>query len=239
MDKKVKDVKKTNDGKIVRALFEERKRRKKEREKAKKLKISDIKHGEGAHVGHLLRHLKAKEVELTFCGVVVVLTIVLVSLYFVFSSVREPVSFNTIQVGNFDVTYIDRGDLLGNIVNLTSSDIMSKKDGMKSEVYKLEVVNNDKEANGFQIKFVNDVAMIREDKCSKKQIPLAYIYYQVDGGKVRKLDDTKRSPIVYQGVLGGEEKETIKIRFWVDKKLPKEYYSYHLHRKLTFKSVVA
>ena len=35
----------------------------------KKLKISDIKRSEGAHVGHLLAKVKAKEVELTFCCV--------------------------------------------------------------------------------------------------------------------------------------------------------------------------
>ena len=56
----------------------------------KKLKISDIKHGEGAHVGHLLARMKAREVELTVCCVVVSLAIVIVSLYFVFSAVRDP-----------------------------------------------------------------------------------------------------------------------------------------------------
>ncbi len=239
MDKKMKEVKKSNDGKIVRAIFEERKRRKREREKAKKLKISDIKRSEGAHVGHLLHHLKAREVEITFFGVVIVLSIVLICLYFVFSSVREPVNYNTIHVGKFDVTYQDRGNLLGNIVELTSSDAMSNKEGKKTSSYQIEIENNANSTQYYQIKFMRDVAMIEEDNCSDYQIPLSYVYYQVNDGKVMKLDDSKRSPVLYQGEVGAKEKETLEIRFWVDENLPSEFVNYHLHRKISFKSIVA
>ena len=87
-EKKEKRIKKAVSAK-VRSLQAEREKRKKQKLAKKKLKISDIKHGEGAQVSHLLNRIKAREVELTFCCVVIVLAIILISLYFVFSSTEK------------------------------------------------------------------------------------------------------------------------------------------------------
>ena len=103
-EKKVKNVKKATNGK-ARALLEERKKRAKKKKEVKKLKISDIKRGEGAEVSHLLARIKAREVELTFCCVAICLVVICVSLYFVFSAVRDPKDYNTMTVGDFSVSF--------------------------------------------------------------------------------------------------------------------------------------
>lgn len=222
----------------VRLLIAERKKRAKKRKEAKKLKISDIKHSEGAHVGHLLHRIKAKESQLTFICVFIVLSIILVSLYFVFSSVREPVRYNTIKVGKFEVTFDDRGENLGNIVDLTSTSPMSLEEGEKTQPYHVKIVNTSAEEQTFQIKLTKDVAMVREDKCSDIQLPMQYIRYQIDAYDPQSLDTTKRSPILYSDTLKAGEIRFLEVRLWVDESFENEYRDFHYHGKLSVKTTM-
>ena len=221
----------------VRLLIEERRKRAKKKKEAKKLKISDIKHGEGTHVGHLLHHIKAKEAQLTFICVFIVLFIILVSLYFVFSSVREPIYYNTIQVGKLEVTFSDRGEHLGNIVDLTPIRPMSLVEGEKTKSYQVKIVNTSAEEQSFQIKLMKDVAMVREDKCSDIQLPMQYIRYQIDAYDSQSLDATKRSPILYNDTVEAGEIRFVEVRLWVDAAVPNEYLDFHFHGKLSVKAM--
>lgn len=207
------------------------------KKKMNKLKISDIRHGEGAHVGHLLNHIKAKEVELTFLSVTICLIVILTSLYFVFSAVRKPKNYNTIQVGNFDVSYNDIGTNLGNIIDLTPVVPMSDEKGGLTKVYKVKIKNTSSNKQSFQIKLIKDVAMITQDDCSDKQVPNGYIHYQINDGDVQALDSVKRSPIVYESTFRANEEQVIEFRFWVIDTLPSEYQNFHYHAKLSVKSI--
>lgn len=233
---KEEKVKKATNAK-VRALIEERKKRAKKRKEAKKLKISDIKHSEGAHVGHLLHRIKAKEAQLTFVCVLIVLSIILVSLYFVFSSVREPIRYNTIKVGEFEVTFDDRGESLGNIVDLTPIRPMSLEEGEKTQSYQVKIVNTSAKAQSFQIKLMKDVAMVREDKCADIQLPMQYIRYQIDAYDPQILDTAERSPVLYSDTLNAGEIKFVEVRLWVDETVPNEYIDFHYHGKLAVKAM--
>lgn len=233
---KEKKIKKAVNAK-VRSLQAEREKRKKEKLAAKKLKISDIKHGEGAQVNHMLHRVKAKEKELTFICVTLVLVIILISLYFVFSSVQEPKNFNTIEVGKFSITYEDRGSTLGNIIDLTNTSPMSDLDGMRTEPYIVEIKNTSDEEQALQIKLVKDVAMIQQDDCSEIQIPNQYIHYQINDGMIETLDLAKKSPIIYSSTIPAHEKETLHVRVWIQKTLPTEYQTFHYHTKMVVKSI--
>lgn len=235
-EKKIKKVKQATNVK-VRALIEERKKRAKKRQESKRLKISDIKHGEGAQVNHLLSRIKAKESQLTFIFVTILFFVILTSLYFVFSSVREPIRYSTIKIGNFEVTFNDREENLGNIVNLTPLIPMSVGEGEKTESYKLKIVNTSARKQSFQLKLMNDVAMIQEDGCSDIQLPGQYIYYQIDAYSPQLLDGSKRSPIFYTGTLESGEIRFIEVRIWVSENLPKEYMNYHYHGKISVKTI--
>lgn len=215
----------------------EKKTKKISKKKTKKLKISDIKHGEGAHVGHLLNRIKAREVELTFLSVTICLIIILTSLYFTFSAVRKPKDYNTIQVGNFDITYNDIGTNLGNIIDLTPIVPMSDEKGVLTKVYKVKIKNTSSRKQSFQIKLMKDVAMITQDDCSDKQVPNGYIHYQINNGAVQMLDSVKRSPIIYEDTYRGGEEDVIKFCFWITDLLPLEYQNYHYHAKLSVKSI--
>lgn len=203
----------------------------------KKLKISDIKRSEGAHVGHLLAKVKAKEVELTFCCVLVCLVIILISLYLVFSAVRKPNDYNVMQVGNLSVTYNDVGNTLGNIVDLTPVEPMSDLLGKESKAYTITVHNTSKKQQEFQVLLVRDSAMIEEDKCSDKQVPYNYFHYQIGKGQVKMFNLEDVSPILLQSVLKPDEEKIYKIRIWIDNQLPLEYLDYHYHGKITIKNI--
>lgn len=105
----------------------------------KRLKISDIKRGPGADVGHMLARIKAKEAQLTFYCVTVCLLVILISAYFIFSTVRQPKKYNTLQIGNFEVTFKDMEVGLGDVVNLTDAEPISDVAAMELEPYKITV----------------------------------------------------------------------------------------------------
>lgn len=236
-EKKEKRIKKAVSAK-VRSLQAERERRKKQKLAKKKLKISDIKHGEGAQVSHLLNRIKAREVELTFFCVVIVLAIILISLYFVFSSVQNPTdNYSSISVGSLEISFDDRDDNLGDIVDLTPVEPLADAEGVQSRVYQLKIENTSRDVEAFQIQLMRDVAMVNQDDCSDEQIPNDYIRYQINNGVVESVDATKRSPIIYTDALEGKEKQVIQIRIWVSDTLPSEYLNFHYHGKLSVKSV--
>lgn len=235
-NEKIKKVNKATNGK-VRALIEERKKKAKKKLESKRLKISDIKHGDGVQVNHLLTRIKAKESQLTFIFVTIILFVILTSLYFVFSSVREPVRYSTIKIGDFEVTFNDRGKNLGNIVDLTPIHPMSLEEGEKTQSYKLKIVNTSARKQSFQLKLMKDVAMMQEDKCSDIQLPGQYIYYQIDAYYPQILDGSKRSPILYTDTLDSGEIKFIEVRIWVSEDLPEEYMNYHYHGKISVKTI--
>lgn len=218
--------------------MKEKKERKVHKKKPiKKLKISDIKRSEGAHVGHLLAKVKAKEVELTFLCVLICLIVVLVSLYLVFSAVRKPNDYDVVQVGNLSVTYNDVGTTLGNIVDLTPVEPMSDSLGKESKAYTVTIHNTSNKSQEFQVVLVRDLAMIEEDKCSDKQVPYRYFHYQIGKGQVKKFHLEDVSPILLQSVLEPNEKKTYQVRIWINNQLPLEYLDYHYHGKLTIKNI--
>ena len=199
----------------------------------KKLKISDIKHGEGAHVGHLLARMKAREVELTVCCVVVSLAIVIVSLYFVFSAVRDPKKYNTTTVGNFSVSFNQIGESLGNIVNLTPLTPMSDADGLNTIFYGVHIENTSDKRENFQIVLQEDYARVQEDQCDEWQLPYQYLHYQIEDSNVLTFTDTSLvSPVLLSSYLEPYEKRTYQIKVWVSDSTPLEYLNYHYHGKL-------
>lgn len=233
---KEKRIKKAVSAK-VRGLMVEREKRRMKRLARKKLKISDIKHSEGAQVSHLLNRIKAREVELTFCCVVIVLAIILISLYFVFSSVQNPTNYSVVSVGNLEVSFDDRDNNLGDIVDLTPIDPLTDEEGIQSRVYQVRIENTSRDVESFQIQLTRDVAMINQDNCGEEQIPNDYIRYQIDGGVVESVDGTKRSPVIYTDALEAKEKQLIQIRVWVSDTLPSEYLNFHYHGKLIVKKL--
>ncbi len=233
---KKEKVKKATNGK-VRALIEERKKRAIERKKNKKLRVSDIKHGQGAQVNHLLNRIRAREAQLTFICVTIVLLVILIILYFVFSSVRNPVHYSTIKVGDLEVTFNDRGKNLGSIVDLTPVHPMGIEEGQNIQPYKIKIVNTSSTNETFQIKFMKDVAMVQEDHCNDIQLPEEYIRYQINTYDSQMLDANKLSPVIYTETLDGGEVKFIEVRLWVDDILPNEYIDYHYHGKLVVKTI--
>lgn len=218
-------------------MKEEKVKKVRKKRNVKKLKISDIKHGEGAHVGHLLDHIRAKEVELTFLCVMICLVVIITGLYFTFTAVQKPKKYNTMQVGNFSVTFNEVDENLGNVIDLTPLQPLSDFDGEKTKAYQVKIENTVNKKQTFQIKLMKDVAMIQEDGCNNRQLPHQYLHYKIGNGKVQVVDGSKRSPILYTATLGAHEIRTIKVRIWVVDTLPSEYLDYHYHGKLSVKSI--
>ena len=224
-EKKEKTKKVTKDKKV------------KKKKKVKKLKISDIKRSKGAEVSHLLSRIKAREVELTFCCVVICLVVICVSLYFVFSAVRDPKDYNTMTVGDFSVSFNTVGESLGNIINLTPLTPISDAQGQETASYGVHIENSSDQRQAFQIVLESDSSMIAEDGCSDRQLDNQYLHYQIEDSNVLPLvDTTDSSSVLFSSYLEPGEKKTYQIRIWVADTVPVEYLDYHYHGKLVVQS---
>ena len=233
-------MKKMKDNKVIASIGKKiriKTKPKKKTSRKPKLKISDIKRGEGAPVNHLIDRIKAREREYTFYCVVVSLVVILVIAYFIFSSVRTPRDYTAMEVGSFVVSFNTVDENLGNVVDLTPLNPMSDVEGSKSQAYEVEIENTTNERQGVEIRLLDDVALIQEDGCSEMQVPYQYIHYQVGDGEIKLLDATTTSPVIYEGSLSASEKAKLQIRIWVTNSLPNEYMNYHYHGNLLVKNV--
>lgn len=198
----------------------------------KRLKISDIKRGPGADVGHMLARIKAKEAQLTFYCVTVCLLVILISAYFIFSTVRQPKKYNTLQIGNFEVTFKDMEVGLGDVVNLTDAEPISDVAAMELEPYKITVENHSSKSQSFQINLVDDEAMIETDGCLEQLFPDSYLKYQVNDKRIQEITDFDKTFTLVSDILQPKEKRTYQVRIWVRQDAFIDARQSHYHAKL-------
>lgn len=201
----------------------------------KRLKISDIKRGPGADVGHMLARIKAREVQLTFCCVTICLVVILVSAYFIFSAVRQPKQYNTLQVGSFEVTFKDMKESLGDIVNLTDAIPISDIESTEVDPYVVTIENNSSKVKSFRVDLMDDEAMIESDGCLEQLFTDSYLKYQIDGKNIQEIEEFDESFPLFTATLQPKEKRTYRIRIWVREDAFIDARRNHYHGKLVVK----
>lgn len=198
----------------------------------KKLKISDIKRGPGADVGHMLSRIKAREKQLTFCCVTICLLAVLVSAYFIFSAVRKHQSYNTLRVGSFEVVFADKKDSLGDVVNFTNPTPLSDIEAGDGDAYIVTIRNTSSKEKNFQLELVHDEAMIESDGCSNQLFDSSYLKYQINGKNIQEVLSFEDSFPLLITTLKPKEEKTYQVRIWVRDDVFIDERNSHYHDKL-------
>ncbi|MEG2564351.1 MAG: hypothetical protein RSA48_02895, partial [Bacilli bacterium] len=136
---------------------------------------------------------------------------------------------NTVQTGALRIGYEDNG----NILNLASAYPVSDAVGMATTGYSFKVTNTGTIPLNYNIRILNDAAIIQSDGCSSKLLNLNNIKYSINGGIPVVLGSLSASN--YQVSVGtiapGVSEEHI-IRMWVIDTSGNEVLGKHYHGKV-------
>jgi len=161
--------------------------------------------------------------------------------YAIFSSTSKADEYNSLTVGELEISYVDTGDGYGDILSLSGSYPMSDSEGKKSTPYRFNVVNTGTIAADFKIKIEYDESIIEEDECGNNLLDFKFVKYQFDNNEPAILGDKEsKGYIVYEAknLLPGSS-EIHEIRMWIDENATNEILGKHFHGKVVIESVQA
>lgn len=181
--------------------------------KIKKLTQRDIKKYSNVQLDHVIERIKEQESKFTAILVTVILISLLLAFYSIFSSVQNTTSQYVLKSNNLTITYKQRDDNMGDIINFVNSESLTDSDGMKSDDYRVFITNTSDRSVIYNIEIVDDLDMISHDDCGNKKIDRKYIRYSINDGEALSLTDDN---IIHTAILKANSKIEYSLRFWVD-----------------------
>lgn len=184
----------------------------------KKLKREDIKKNTSTEVSHTINKIKENERKYT-----IILVIMFILLFIVIGYYSLRVTNDT-QISNYNKK-ISTVTSNGEVITLTSKNIMTDIEGLKSKriVYKLE--NNSGEDIEYKVILNQDKNYTDICNCADRIINNNYIRYTTDDKVIKTLGEDR---VIYEGKLSNKCSKTIKLRVWVDEAIPTDK-DYHFH----------
>ena len=106
-----------------------------------KLRQQDIKKYSNTEIDHVILKIKEKELQYTVLCVSIIVFIVLVSGYVIFSAIQNTSSNNTLRNGNLLIDYKDTKYGFGDVVTMRYINPLSDDKGKKLNNYQIKVSN--------------------------------------------------------------------------------------------------
>ena len=177
--------------------------------KRSKLVEEDIHKNNGKEISHTISKIKEHETLYTF--LLVIIFMVTISL-----SVFLGLSVDKYQL--YDASYYSSSfSMRGQLVTLSSHNIMSDEDGLNSSPYTLEYTNNTNKHINYLLRFSLDEDAVERCRCSDKITSFQNIHFSLDGETVQQFSD--ESMIITAGMLGARKSDEVKIYLWLDDSL--------------------
>ena len=158
--------------------------------------------------------------------IIIVITFIVIMLLGGYISFRFKDNHNNSiknNVSNKNFTYTSE------LITLTSSNIMNKEKGLKSNAYNIRIYNNTREKIKYKIILKsNDISC----SCTEK-IPTNYIRYSFDGQAVKTLIEENQD--IYSNTINGLSNQNIEIKLWIDESydgLDEHYHGRFIVKKI-------
>ena len=182
--------------------------------------------------------LYMKNVRFTVYSVFAVVIIMIASSYAIFSSVQKAENYNSLKVGTLEVNFTDKGEEMGNIINLNGVYPMSDSEGLQTSPYKFKITNTGTLNASYKIRIVEDADMIEQDGCRNNLLSNSNIKVSVNGSTpfILETKSTNRYEIESK-VLNSGSSKTYSIRVWIDENSGNEVLGKHYHGKIVVESV--
>ena len=191
-----------------------------------KLKVNDINKNTSKDISHTISKIQANERKYTFIlAVVFLLIFCLVG----FLSLR----FNSEELVNYsDSMNIASFSSSSKVVFLTDDNKLNDIDGLKSEVYNINFLNNTFDDLNYKIVFVEDYDTKTKCGCFDSSFSLMDIKYSLDGKNIRSF--SSGDGVITTGFLSSGQMDTIKLRIWIS---DKSINSGHIHGYFQIKKI--
>ena len=194
-----------------------------------KLRQQDIKKYSKTDIDHVILKIKEKELQYTILCVSIIVFIVLVSGYVIFSAIQDTSSNNTLRSGNLLIDYKDTKYGFGDVVTMREINPLSDDKGKKLNNYQIKVSNKTIKDINYVVKLAYDQEMMELDECSDRYLALSNIKYSINNSGALVLENEKEE-IVYKGKVRAHDENVLNISIWVSDTY-KEDLNKHFHGK--------
>lgn len=194
-----------------------------------KLRQQDIKKYSKTEIDHVILKIKEKELQYTILCVSIIVFIVLVSGYVIFSAIQNTSSNNTLRNGNLLIDYKDTKYGFGDVVTMREINPLSDDKGKKLNNYQIKVSNKTIKDINYVVKLVYDQEMMELDECSDRYLALSNIKYSINNSGALVLENEKEE-IIYKGKVRAHNEDVLNISIWVSDTY-KEDLNKHFHGK--------
>ena len=179
-----------------------------------KLRQQDIKKYSKTDIDHVILKIKEKELQYTVLCVSIIVFIVLVSGYVIFSAIQNTISNNTLRNGNLLIDYKDTKYGFGDVVTMREINPLSDDKGKKLNNYQIKVSNKTIKDINYIVKLVYDQEMMELDECSDRYLALSNIKYSINNSGALILENEKEE-IIYKGKVRAHDEDVLNISIWV------------------------
>lgn len=194
-----------------------------------KLRQQDIKKYSKTEIDHVILKIKEKELQYTILCVSIIVFIVLVSGYVIFSAIQNTSSNNTLRNGNLLIDYKDTKYGFGDVVTMRKIKPLSDDRGKKLNNYQIKVSNKTIKDINYVVKLAYDQEMMELDECSDRYLALSNIKYSINNSDALVLENEKEE-IIYKGKVRAHNEDVLNISIWVSDTY-KEDLNKHFHGK--------
>ena len=154
-----------------------------------KLRQQDIKKYSNTEIDHVILKIKEKELQYTVLCVSIIVFIVLVSGYVIFSAIQNTSSNNTLRNGNLLIDYKDTKYGFGDVVTMRYINPLSDDKGKKLNNYQIKVSNKTIKDINYVVKLAYDQEMMELDECSDRYLALSNIKYSINNSGALVLEN--------------------------------------------------
>ena len=206
------------------------------KKKKNKLTIEKIKRSEGVQVRSVISKIKAKEVELTIISVIVILSIIITSSYFVFTSISKNKQETILKTGTLEVAFKETETGIEDIISITNSSAIIDSKSKVLKPYSFTIKNTSKKTKKYKVFLQKDNNMIEVDNCKNSLYDNKYIKYSIDNKKIFNLEKMENIYQIYEETIKGNEEKKHELRIWVSNNIKEKTNNKHFHAKIIIKS---
>lgn len=166
--------------------------------------------------------------------------------YALFTSTSNSGEYNSLTVGDLEISYVDTGSGYGDVLSLNGSYPMSEVDGAATEPYRFSIENKGDIPLDFRIKLKDDESIIEQDNCSSNLLDKSYVMVKVDNETPVLLSSLASSDyVIYsRNNLDVGEKDELstalvpgsseihEVRIWIKADAPNIVLGKHFHGKI-------
>lgn len=174
--------------------------------KQAKLFKEDIHKNSGKEISHTITKIKKHEKLYTFILVIIFMCTISISAFLGLSVDKYKLYDASYYASNFTMR--------GQLVALSSANVMNDENGLKSQKYTVKYSNNTSKNINYLLRFAMDEETLERCDCMDKVVPYHKLRFSLDGKSVQQFTD--ETMVLTAGMISSRKSDSVKVRLWID-----------------------